>query len=47
VVVVATVLAVPAGFPVAPGASLDVPDRSTLAFPSWYLPFAAAAASER
>jgi hypothetical protein len=46
-VVVAAVPAVPAGFPVAPGASLDVPDGSTLAFPSWYSPFAAAATSER
>jgi hypothetical protein len=45
-VVVATVPAVPTGFPVAPSASPDVPNRSALAFPSWYSPFAAAAASE-
>jgi hypothetical protein len=39
--------AVPVGFPVAPSASPDVPNGSTLAFPSWYSPSAAIAASER
>jgi hypothetical protein len=46
-VVEVVVTAVPAGFPVAPGASPDVPDGSALAFPSWYSPLAAADASER
>jgi hypothetical protein len=50
-VVVAVVPVVPAGFPVtfpaAPGASPDVLVAFALAFPSWCLPFAIAAASER
>jgi hypothetical protein len=50
VVVVAAVPVVlvssPVAFPAAPGASPDVLAASKLAFPSWCLPFAAAAASE-
>jgi hypothetical protein len=46
-VVVVVVPVVPVGFPVAPGASPDVPDGSTLAFPSWYSPSPTIAASER
>jgi hypothetical protein len=46
-VVVATVLIVPLGFPIAPGTSPDVPDGSALAFLSWYSPFVAVAASAR
>ena len=50
-VVVAAVLVVPDGFPVAflaaPGASPDVPDGFALAFSSWCWAFTASAASER
>ena len=37
----------PVVFPTAPGASPDVLVAFALAFPSWCLPFAAVAASER
>jgi hypothetical protein len=51
VVVVVAVLVVlvsfPVTFPAAPGASRDVLVAFALAFLSWCLPFAAAAASER
>jgi hypothetical protein len=47
-VVVAAIPVVPARFPVVfPAASPNVPGGFVLAFPSWCLPFAVAAASER
>jgi hypothetical protein len=49
VVVEVVVVAVPVvlvGFPDTHGVSLDVPNETALAFPSWYSPSAATAASE-
>jgi hypothetical protein len=45
--VVVVVPVVPTRFPVAPGASPDVPNGSALVFLSWYSTFAAAAVSKR
>jgi hypothetical protein len=47
VVVVVVVPVVPVAFLAAPGASPDVLVAFVLTFPSWCLPFAAAAVSER
>jgi hypothetical protein len=47
VVVPAVLSSFPIVFPTAPGASPDVLVAFALAFPSWCLPFAVAAASKR